>query len=234
MTDSGALSPVPPFTLTDAVTAKLRDAIITGQLAPGEKLTEPALAARMKVSRSPVREALSRLQLEGLVQSQTNRSSYVWNPTEADVDEIFSLRVMVESLAAEWAIPDLTDTDFAQLEGIIEEQRQAIETGDLLNLIHEDRHFHEYICDKANHSRLVDWWRQIITQWEVLVYRRMQHDPMQAVSTVLQDHRAILCALQQRDLDEVIALHRTINKRVCEQIKEALWAQALSGVIVGI
>ncbi len=229
MANSQLFSPIPQYTLADAVTARLREAIVTGQLAPGEKLTEPALAAQMKVSRSPVREALHRLQREGLVQSQTNRGSYVWEPIEADVDENIRLRVMIESLAAEWAIPNLTDDDFAQLEEIIEQQRQAIEARDFLKLIHEDKHFHEYICDRANHSRLMDWWQQIMSQWEVLVYRRMQHNPTQVVPTVLRDHRAILDALRRRDLDGVVTLHRTINRRVSAQIKEALRAQPVSG-----
>lgn len=147
MANSRLFSPIPQYTLADAVTARLREAIVTGQLAQGEKLAETALAAQMGVSRSPVREALHRLQLEGLVHSQPNRGSYVWEPTEADVDEIISLRVMIESLAAEWALPNLTDEDFVQLDAIIERQRQLIEAGDFLKLIHEDKHFHEYVCD---------------------------------------------------------------------------------------
>ena len=226
MAGSSLLSPIPQYTLADAVTARLREAIVTCQLAPGEKLTEPSLAAQMGVSRSPVREALHRLQRQGLVQSEPNRGSYVWEPTEADVDEIMSLRVMIESLAAEWALPHLTDQDFAQLEEIIERQRQFIEAGEFLKMIHEDKHFHEYVCDGAGHSRLMDWWQQIMSQWEVLIYIRMQHRPTQVVPTVLTDHQAILNALRQRDLDEVIRLHRTINQRVSEEVKEALRVQA--------
>lgn len=230
MANSQLFSPIPQYTLTDAVTARLREAIVTCQLVPGEKLSEPALASQMGVSRSPVREALHRLQREGLVQSETNRGSYVWEPTEADVDEIMSLRVMIESLAAEWALPNLTDQDFAQLEEIIERQRQLIEAREFLKLIHEDKHFHEYVCDGAGHSRLMDWWQQIMSQWEVLIYIRMQHNPTQVVPTVVTDHRAILDALRRRDLDEVVMLHRTINKRVSEQVKEALRAQVVSGI----
>jgi len=231
MANSRLLSPIPQYTLADAVTARLREAIVTCELTPGEKLAETALAAQMGVSRSPVREALHRLQRQGLVQSEPNRGSYVWEPTEADVDEIMSLRVMIESLAAEWALPHLTDEDFAQIEEIIERQRQLVEAREFLKLIHEDKHFHEYVCDGAGHSRLMDWWQQIMSQWEVLIYIRMQHRPTQVVPTVLTDHRAILNALRQRDLDEVIRLHRTINQRVSEEMKEALRAQAASEMV---
>jgi DNA-binding FadR family transcriptional regulator len=77
----------------------------------------------------------------------------------------------------------------------------------------------------------MDWWQQIMSQWEALTYLRMQHRPTQVVPTVLTDHRAILEALRRRDLDEVITLHRTINQRVSDEIKEALWAQAASEVV---
>jgi len=230
MANSRLLSPIPQYTLADAVTARLREAIVTCELAPGEKLAETALATQMGVSRSPVREALHRLQRQGLVQSEPNRGSYVWEPTEADVDEIMSLRVMIESLAAEWALPNLTDEDFAQLEEIIERQQQLIEAREFLKLIHEDKHFHEYVCDGAGHSRMMDWWQQIMSQWEVLIYIRMQHNPTRVVPTVVTDHRAILDALRRRDLEEVIILHRTINQRVSEQVKEALRAQVVSGI----
>jgi DNA-binding FadR family transcriptional regulator len=65
-----------------------------------------------------------------------------------------------------------------------------------------------------------------MSQWEALIYLRIQHRPTHVVPTVLTDHRAILDALRKRDLDEVIMLHRTINQRVSEEMKEALRVQA--------
>jgi DNA-binding GntR family transcriptional regulator len=226
MAESTVFAPIQQSTLADMVTTRIREAIITGQLKAGERLAEPALAAQLGVSRSPVREALHRLEAEGLVYSQTNHGCYVWEPTEKDVDEILSMRVSIESLAAEWAIHELTEDDFAEMEAYIAIQRKLIEAENFVELIHEDKRFHEYICLKADHSRLMVSWQYIMGQWEVLMYRRMSHNPTAVVPTVLTDHRDLMNALRQRDLEAVIRLHRAVNERVGRQVKEALRAQA--------
>jgi len=218
------LTPVEPSTIADAVAAKLREAIITGVFAPGQKLAEPALAESLGVSRSPVREALLRLEGEGLVRGQRNQSCYVWQPTEADVEEILSLRIMLEALAAEWAMHQLDAQDFAHLETILARTEAAIHAGEHLRVVEEDRNFHEYIILRAGHTRLLAWWKQIISQWEVLIYRRLQNDPT-VVHTVLSDHQVLLDALRSRDLERVVGAHRSINARVSAETKQALRLQ---------
>ncbi len=222
MTATPFLAPVQQNTLAEAAAARIREAIIMGKFQPGERLAEPLLAAQLGVSRSPLREALHTLETEGLVSSQVNRGTYVWAPTEADSDEILSIRTAIECLAAEWAINRMSDQDFAELEDMIEEQRQAMDAGDRLALIESDRHFHEELCRKAGHNRLLHWWRQIRSQWEVLIYRRMEHSPADVFSSILMDHRAILDALRRRDLQAVTALHKSINSRVGQEMREAL------------
>lgn len=217
-----AISPIQQTTLADAVFERLRRAIITGTLQPGQRLSETALSTQMAVSRSPVREALQRLQLEGLVVGQTNRSCTVWNPSVADVKEVFSLREMIETLAAEWCIEKLTEDDFQQLDQIIERQRQAIEDQDYIVLIREDMLFHEYVCVRANHRRLLDWWHQIIGQWEVLIYRRLLANPEEVVPSILRDHHALMDALRSQDINRVHDLHREINERVIDTTATAL------------
>lgn len=209
-----AITPIQQTTLADVVFERIRRAIIMGNLKPGQRLSEPALSAQLAVSRSPVREALQRLQLEGLVVGQTNRSCMVWSPNESDVKEIFSLREMIETLAVEWCINSLTEEDFKQLEQIIERQRQAIEAKDYVILIREDKLFHEYICIRANHQRLLDWWHQIIGQWEVLIYRRLLANPEEVVPSVIRDHHALMDALRSQDINQVRVLNRAINERV--------------------
>lgn len=217
-----AIKPIQQTTLADAVCEQIRRAIIMGQLEPGQRLSEPALSGMLAVSRSPVREALQRLQLEGLVVGQTNRSCTVWRPSEADVREIFSLREMIETLAAEWSIDKLTEDDFKNMEEIVERQRIAIESQDYIGLIREDKNFHEYICARANHLRLLDWWHQIIGQWEVLIYRRLLANPDEVVPSVIRDHHALMDALRSRDLNRVRDLHRAINERVTTTTAAAL------------
>jgi DNA-binding GntR family transcriptional regulator len=217
-----SLSPVQQTTLADVVTNQIRDGIISGQLKPGERLAEPELASLFQVSRSPVREALRRLEQEGLVVRESNRSCYVWRPTITDVEEIFSLRTMLECLAAEFVIDKLDEKDFAHLDEAIDRQKQLIANSKYIELLHEDMSFHEYICRRSNHSRLMDWWGTIMSQWKVILYQRMQHNPQEVVPSVLIDHHALVEAFRQRDLSKVLQLHRSINKRVNAQSKEAL------------
>jgi len=163
------------------------------------------------------------MEQERLVTTRANRRSYVWNPTQDDVDEILSLRVQLESLAAELVIQELTEQDYAELEGIANWIMQSIDAGDLLQRIHQDRRFHEYLCRRANHSRLFEWWQQIMSQWEVLLYHRLEHDPSGIPSSVPEgDHYAIPEALKAQDLKEVTRLHRLINQRVGMEMKTGL------------
>lgn len=219
-------SPVVQKSLADRVTEQLRAAIVAGQLLPGERLAEATLASRLGVSRSPVREALARLEAMGLVRSSTNYSAYVWEPNEADVDEIISLRMMMEIYAGEQVALTLTQSDFDHLEGEIAQQERFIGVQDYLALVSSDRQFHEYMIRKTGNGRLLGWWDQIIGQWEVLVARRWRFDTTRVIPRVLHDHRLILDALKAHDLDRLIALHRSINKEVCEETKSMLRQQA--------
>jgi GntR family transcriptional regulator of gluconate operon len=215
----------PQNTLADLVIVRLREAVISGELRPGERLSEPELARQLEVSRSPIREALHQLTKERLLERQANRRCYVWTPTEEDVDEIFSLRVMLESLASDRTINSFTEDNFHTMEAMIGEQHRLIDGGRYLDLIHADRDFHEYICTRADHTRLLTWWQQIMGQWEVLIFRRIQHNPAEIVPAVLRDHTLLLDAYRQRDLDLVLQLHRSVNDRIVLETKAVLRQQ---------
>ena len=220
---AGTLAPISTEnnSLADMVTDRIREAVIRGKLRPGERLAEPVLAAELGVSRSPVREALVRLETERLVSRQANRGFFVWQPTEADVDEILSLRVMMESLAAELIIDDLTEADFDKLEDMYARQKKLVESNQHLELTREDRSFHDYCIMRSGNSRLMDMWVQIMSQWEVLIFRRVEHYPLVS-ETVLTHHRTILDTLKGKNLAKIVALHREINARVGQEMKLAL------------
>jgi len=220
-----ALQRIAPVSLADRVTEQIRSAIVLGQLAPGEKLTETVLATQLGVSRSPVREALSRLEVMGLVKSSTNYSACVWSPTEQDAEEIYCLRATLEIYASERALPHLTQEDFEQLEQEIRKQESLIKLLDYVALVNSDRMFHELVVLKANSSRLLAFWDQLISQWEVLTVRRWRFDADRIMGRVLEDHRAILEALRARDIALLTQLHRRINAEICLETKELLRRQ---------
>lgn len=221
----GTLLPISMTTLGETVTEKIRIAIITGELKPGERLAEPVLAARLGVSRSPVREALVRLESEGLVEKENNHGFFVWELTENDVDEILSVRVMFESYAAELILDRLTDEHLKNLERIFEIQSEAVEKNDHLALTREDRRFHDYLIELTGNKRLIEGWRRLMGQWELLVYRRMEADPSVS-GTVLVDHSKFIDAIRKKDFATLMTLHRQINDRVCQEMKAAIWKRS--------
>ena len=105
--------------LRDVVFNTLRQAIITGEFAPGERLMEIALANRLGVSRTPVREAIRKLELEGLVKIIPNKGAYVTGITPKDVQDIYMIRSMWEGMCARWATEHITPEQIEQLEEIV-------------------------------------------------------------------------------------------------------------------
>jgi len=218
--DSTKITPIHTSSLADAVVDRLREAMIRGQILPGEKISEVILSSKLGVSRSPVREALQRLELEGLVVRYPNRSTYVWDPTDDDLFEIYTLRCSVETLACELVMEKLTDDDFHALDVIIAGEARAIASDDLFQLIQEDKRFHEYILQKANHRRLYDTWKHIIAQWELLTFIRFRHDPLKILPSVIEDHQKLMRALRARDLADLDKVNREVNTRIFKEMLE--------------
>jgi DNA-binding GntR family transcriptional regulator len=118
-------------------------------------------------------------------------------------------------------IDDLNDEDFQTLKNLIERQKQAISQNDNLKLTVEDRRFHDYLVERSEHTRLTRIWYPLMRQWEVLIYLRVQNYPYVS-NTVLSDHNDLLNALEKRDLEGLIILHRDINLRVAREMKAIL------------
>jgi len=138
--------------------AKIRRAIITGELRSGDKLQEAKLAERIGVSRTPVREALTRLSTEGLVVLERYRRGYVAHFSSKDVEEIFRLRAILEAHAASRAATRISDADIARLEALETEMEEVfdrlgwhahLERFDALN-----SEFHMLIARAADSQRL--------------------------------------------------------------------------------
>jgi len=207
-------------TVQGAVVDVLRDAIISGVLEPGERLTESAIAQQMAVSRAPLREALRQLEQEGLVERIPNRGCFVTQFSEHDVVEVFTLRATLESMAIRLAIPNLTADDFIALHTLIDQSEQAVRLHDLDALTDKDMEFHEYICRKAGHGRLLKAWYTHSAQCRMLLNSRFRTMSDYTPETVVRDHGQILDALQHGDADAAIALTEQISQRVQKECIE--------------
>jgi DNA-binding GntR family transcriptional regulator len=170
----GALGPAARRVLSDDVTAQLRDAIVTGVLAGGTRLREDDLAASMSVSRGPIREALVRLEREGLVIIERYKGARVAELYRDDLDQIFSLRKALESLAAEWACRKATPEDIkrlsAPLDRFIATERDDRTPEFVTNL---DIEFHDALIAAAHHERLNRAWDGLRAQVYSFLSTRM-------------------------------------------------------------
>lgn len=150
------LTPVEQRTLSDEAVDKLRAAIRSGTLAPGAKLVERDLADRLGMSRIPIREAIQRLIEEGLVRKEPHRSTYVYVPTRQEIEEICSLRVLLERFVAERVMERWQPEHEQTLRRIVKEMRAASERRDLQEVYECDYQFHLTMWKIADHSLLFE------------------------------------------------------------------------------
>ena len=147
--------------LRDIVFQKLRESIITGQLKPGDRLMEIKLANAMGVSRTPVREAIRKLQAEGLVIMNARRGAVVAPINEQDMREILEIRKALESLACQLVAVKATEENIKELRGINAVMRKAVDDGDISTITEQDVCFHEKITELAANNHLASMLDQI-------------------------------------------------------------------------
>jgi len=215
-------APIAARTIQHEIVDLIRDAALRGDIDLGQHLPEQELAEQMRVSRIPVREAMRQLEQEGLVMRIPNRGCFVADFSEQDVIEIFSLRATLEMMAIELATPNITAQDIANLRAIIEAQRKAIEARDYNELTQLDLKFHEYICIKANHGRLLKMWRSQYVQALLLINWRFRLLPHYTPHTVIPDHSQITAALERGDAHTAIELTKAISQRVTNECIEVI------------
>ena len=154
----GKLSPVVVNSyqpLREIVCEVLRDAIRGGVLKPGEWLKENDLADELLVSRTPVREAIRKLEQEGYVVTVPRRGAYVASVSIRDINEIFEIRAALEVLACELAAERITEEEQERLERLLVAIGRAIEEHDMERIVQTDIEFHELLYQAARNERLL-------------------------------------------------------------------------------
>lgn len=181
--------------LAEEITSQLRVAIVSGQFKPGTSLAEPVLAERFGASRAPIREALIALERDGLVEFNDRSRTRVRPLTPTDFEEICSMRIALESLAARQAAAKWTASDTRAMEDNIRRQERAATLGELSHL---DVEMHEYVVRLAGHRRLLSAWRGIRWQFEMCLaytHRLQQKLDFEPHRITVDSHRGLLEAL---------------------------------------
>jgi DNA-binding GntR family transcriptional regulator len=195
----------------------LREEIISGRLGPGERIAEDRWAAKLKVAKTSLREALGILAAEGFVRKEPNHGAHVTALSERDVVRIYEVRTSLESLAARMVAtygPDLSD-----LEQTLMDMQSAVQCGSTRAYDERDLRFHLLLCEKSGNPFLLDSVRRLIVPlFAFVVLRRhgVVADPEQW-SKSYEEHRRILKALQSGDPDFAEDEVGTIVKLFSEQ-----------------
>lgn len=188
-----------PPSLTDVVVTHLREAIIRGSYAPGQPLTEASLAEELGTSRGTIREALRELGSLGLVTRASHRGAVVSTLTAKDAEEIYTLRAVLESFAAQLAVERgrLDDAALSRLAQHIEAIADAAGGGDVPSIIAADLAFHTALSAMSGHDLLIEHLAAIqVHSRRVLFYSDLYHPTPQVV---VQRHRDLLDVLRGGD-----------------------------------
>jgi DNA-binding GntR family transcriptional regulator len=183
---------------------RLRSEILSGEYEPGARLSEVEASAALGVSRTPVREALRRLGVDGLVELLPNRGARVATWTIKDIEEIYELRVWLESYGTTRAATQVDEDDLAHLENLCAEEEAAIASGDVPKIFELNVVYHRTLMKIANNRRLYDM---------VL--------PLIEVQTVLRTFRQYSREQRLRNSEE----HRHLNQAL--SAREPRWAEAI-------
>ena len=192
--------------LRDVVFNTLRQAILIGELKPGERLMELHLADRLGVSRTPVREAIRRLELEGLVTMIPRKGAEVARITEKSMSDVLEVRRTLDALCAELACDRITPESLAALKKACDHFEQCIGTHEAKKIAEADVSLHDIIVEATGNQRLI----QMVHNLSEQMYRyrfeyikdSSQHD------TLVKEHRIIYQSIVDKDKDTAAAAAR--------------------------
>lgn len=197
-----SLSPIPRTSLGQETLERLRQAVLSGELPEGAPLPEAATAARLGVSRVPVREALVELERQGLVEFDATGRTCVRRFQARDVQEILTLRAALQTLAARLAAERAVPADLRRLEALLE---RTAETVDLTEFSGLDTAFHDEVVAIARHGRLTRAWGDLRSQmelWLARLHRRREDLKHDVRDVTFRTHREFLDVLSRRRPDE--------------------------------
>jgi DNA-binding GntR family transcriptional regulator len=196
---SAVLSPADATLLSDAVVDRLREAILRGLFPPGERLREEQLADALGVSRGPIRNALLQLEREGMVVRRPNRGAMVAQLSRNDLEEVYSIRVAIESVACAWAARNSVQRDLDEMQDIIDGYSRLTTRVTVQEAADADLSFHDLIYSAARHKRLLRLWQDLRPQVYVFLLARTYVRKREFREIMIARHGDIRRAISERD-----------------------------------
>jgi len=197
---------------------RMKSAILSGDLNPAERLTEEHLAEMMGVSRTPVREALYKLESEGLIKPLETRGFIVSEDSKEEVEELFEIRSILEGYALRIISEKITEEDLQKLDGFIEKAEEALNKNRMNEVFKWNTQFHDTLHELV--SEKLQLYRMMVNMRKnVLRYRKDTLQSPDGAKRTLDGHRKILLSLRLRDPD---LCERTMRDHIKEAKEDAL------------
>ena len=182
-------------TLSERVYKSLKKSMLNGDLKPGQKLSQDWLAKQMKVSRMPIREAIERLKMEGLVESIPYKESRVVKFSHKDIEEMYSVRAILEAYSARLATSKIKEEDLKVLKMISKEMQEVLDKKKYKQLPILNKKFHLTIYNRSGNRRLH---KTIKDLWEGFPKDIFWNFPERAKNSIIE-HEKIIRAIDSRD-----------------------------------
>ncbi|MBI1277640.1 MAG: FCD domain-containing protein [Anaerolineaceae bacterium] len=198
------LSPIANKSLRAHVLDVLRDAILNGELKPGHILIESDLATQLGVSRAPLREAIQILNTEGLLETIPYKGTTVKHLEKKDIEELYSLRSVLESFAIQLIIEQNNPEHVQHLRQHFAAMLEAAKANDLKLLNQIDRDFHDTLIESSNHSLLMSIW--VVVAMRVRQVMALRNKRFTDITEIAYNHLAIIEAIEACDQGKAVSL----------------------------
>ena len=189
--------------LREMVYEELKMQILKGSIIPGTRMMEVELAEEMGVSRTPIREAIRKLEKEGLVTIEPRRGAYASMISTEDMVEILEVRQDLEGLAAYFAADRMTKEQMEELREVSNSYNEAVKQGNMEAMIRHDTRFHHIIVESCRNKILVQMIEQL--QELVLRFRYIYYDNFRRAENMPEEHEAIVAAISEGNADKARA-----------------------------
>ena len=197
----------------EAAFEKIKEAIIKGHFKPGEKLVEQTLAQEMGVSRTPVREAIRRLEAEGFVVSIPRKGVVVSRADKEEIVQLYSIRAELEGLAARWAIENADEDDMRKLDEAISRMEETAASGDLDGVVQSNALFHDAIAQASKSRILCTLLKPLQDNIQRFRFQSL-HLPGRP-EAALAEHKEIVAAIKEKKAEEADRLLKEHLQNAC-------------------
>ncbi|NLN15798.1 MAG: GntR family transcriptional regulator [Firmicutes bacterium] len=207
-------------TLQSLVYEHIRDAILTGRLAPGQRVVAAKIAEEMGVSRMPVRESLRRLETEGLITTVPHKEAVVRRLSAKEMEDIYSVRLVLEGYGGRLAARRITPEEIAKLEELTDDMEELLAQDDYWGFQEANERFHELFFEASGSDVLCEMLRNLWSR--CYPYRHFSAAIGKRERIAIEEHRAIIQALADKATDRVEKLVREHTEKAVEPLLRRL------------